>query len=211
MATANHNSDFRDGGTSHCWHHWSLSLQPIAVHLRLEERRTGKQKKSYSSVSNPSFTFSLSEPQLYVKKWNTSKLILQLYDALWIKTTVCVCVRVLVGVKTCAVERAGAPVGAVFWRKRRGTSLWSHNWTKWLPFSADWCDSSPLLATIPTRWLQHGTYTQIIMNNQTGWSSPARVDASPGYAADCFPQSVVYAAMDICFVCQYWNVSKPFV
>lgn len=57
-------------------------------------------------------------------------------------------------VDTCDVESVTAAVGAVFWRKRRGTSLWSHNWTKWLPFSAASYDSSPLLATIPTRWLK---------------------------------------------------------
>ena len=58
---------------------------------------------------------------------------------------------------TCATSRVCLGLGAVFWRKRRGTSLWSHNWTKWLPLSDASLDSSPLLATIPTRWLSIDT------------------------------------------------------
>lgn len=45
MATTNHHSDFGDGGARDCWHHWTLSLQTVTVHLCLEERETDTQRK----------------------------------------------------------------------------------------------------------------------------------------------------------------------
>ena len=41
---------------------------------------------------------------------------------------------------------------AMFCRNTSGISLWSQSWTKWAPLSADSLNSTPLFATIPTRW-----------------------------------------------------------
>lgn len=42
MATTNHHSDFGNRGARHCGHHGTLSLQTVAVHLRLDEGETSR-------------------------------------------------------------------------------------------------------------------------------------------------------------------------
>lgn len=65
-----------------------------------------------------------------------------------------VCIYVNVFWSTLVCENVCAGSGAVFCRKMRGMSLWSHSWTKWLPFREASYVSSPLFATIPTWWLK---------------------------------------------------------
>lgn len=65
-----------------------------------------------------------------------------------------VCIYVNVFWCTLVWENVCAGSGAVFCRKMRGMSLWSHSWTKWLPFREASYVSSPLFATIPTWWLK---------------------------------------------------------
>lgn len=87
MTTANHNSDFGDGGARDGRHHWALSLQVVTVHLCLEKRRrhtTASHKWQNNNVIYWLFFYTLPFLNPPMFRWEQIPVLWTALKLVWV-------------------------------------------------------------------------------------------------------------------------------